>query len=86
MCYCSALLYAVPGHKVTQLQQCFYLKLHGIRHHDICMYIYIYVHVLQVCDTCGTHEASHVHMNVHLFMVAIVVGGQYWIVIIDYDH
>ena len=52
------------------------------------MYVhkYIYVHVLQVCDTCGTHEASHEHMNVHLFMVAIVVGGQYWIVIIDYDH
>ena len=47
MCYCSALLYAVPGHKVTHLQQCFYLKLHGIRHHDICMY------VIPVVPVCG---------------------------------
>jgi hypothetical protein len=81
VCYCSALLYAVPGHKVTHLQQCFYLKLHGIRHHDICMYVCMYV-----ITVVHMKLHIHVHMNVHLFMVAIVVGGQYWIVINDSDH
>ena len=47
------------------------------RHMYVCMYVITVVHMkLHI----------HVHMNVHLFMVAIVVGGQYWIVINDSDH